>query len=181
MKPNSREKAWIGIDPGSTGAIIAYTSKGELFSWAFDGVECSDVIREALSYLSQYDRLVVLEKVNACPGQSASSMFKFGMNFGKPIGVMIGMGVPFALITPQRWQYTYIEKGMEKKDRKEALHQASLKAFPKEKFPKVRHKKTMSDAFLICDFCRKNFKSEEEIRLNKYQHKLTEGKETICR
>lgn len=47
---------------------------------------------------------VVIEQVNAMPGQGVTSMFRFGETFGALQGITAGLGLPLHLIRPQEWQ-----------------------------------------------------------------------------
>lgn len=50
---------------------------------------------------------VVIEKVNAFPGQGVSSSFRFGQGFGMLLGVFGALRVPVQLVAPNRWKKFY--------------------------------------------------------------------------
>ena len=48
--------------------------------------------------------LVILEKQQAMPKQGVSSMFLIGRGFGLWQGILAGMGLPYRIVHPKRWQ-----------------------------------------------------------------------------
>jgi hypothetical protein len=72
--------AWIGIDPGASGAIAVVFGSGNVCWIKNDSTEheLANWIRElALSH----ELVAVIEQVNAMPKQGVSSTFKFGKSF----------------------------------------------------------------------------------------------------
>ena len=47
---------------------------------------------------------VVVEKVNAMPGQGVTSMFNFGQTFGAIKGICAALGLPIFFVTPSKWK-----------------------------------------------------------------------------
>ena len=94
-------KAYVGIDPGKSGAIAIILQDGTVETYTFD----ANVYVHTLRFLSQkYTPICCLEKVGAMPGQGVVSMFNFGHNFGFIEGLLQAYGVPYQLVPPQTWK-----------------------------------------------------------------------------
>ena len=99
MKPN----AWIGIDPGKTGAAALVYADGHLVKdWPGDVVSASDLLLEWR--MTFHVQLVALERVHAMPKQGVSSTFSLGQNFGQWEGIIAAFALPSIQPTPQEWQ-----------------------------------------------------------------------------
>ena len=105
----------FGIDPGITGAVAI-----------LDGKEIIDVLdlptmsegkknKKQLNsaHLSQYisnnvkdinKTVVVVEQVNAMPGQGVTSMFNFGQTFGAIKGISATLKLPIFFVRPAKWK-----------------------------------------------------------------------------
>ena len=105
----------FGIDPGIAGAIAI-----------LDGNEIIDVLdlptmsegkknKKQLNsaHLSQYissnvkdinKTVVVVEQVNAMPGQGVTSMFNFGQTFGAIKGISATLKLPIYFVRPSKWK-----------------------------------------------------------------------------
>jgi Holliday junction resolvasome RuvABC endonuclease subunit len=141
MKP----PAWIGIDPGASGAIAVVFSSGNVCGIKNDSTEheLAEWIRDlALSH----ELAAVIERVNAMPKQGVSSTFKFGKSFGFLIGLLTALQVPFEAYTPQVWQkhMRCLTKG----------NKNVSKAAAQRLWPTVKITHANADALLIAEFCR---------------------------
>ena len=47
---------------------------------------------------------VVVEQVNAMPGQGVTSMFNFGQTFGAIKGICAALGLPIFFVRPSKWK-----------------------------------------------------------------------------
>ena len=47
---------------------------------------------------------VVVEQVNAMPGQGVTSMFNFGQTFGAIKGICAALGLPIYFVRPAKWK-----------------------------------------------------------------------------
>ena len=47
---------------------------------------------------------IVVEQVNAMPGQGVTSMFNFGQTFGAIKGVCAALGFPIYFVRPSKWK-----------------------------------------------------------------------------
>ena len=96
---------YIGIDPGKNGGIACISddkNNVEAFSYSDDFLICylGFVYTQGL----QDNVICYLEHVHAMPKQGVSSTFNFGMNFGFIQGVLKAYGIPYELVTPQKWK-----------------------------------------------------------------------------
>lgn len=107
----------VGIDPGKSGGLAAIDGDGGLidgirmpllqhgkrdlvdvfriWDWADD---THDGVRP-----EAFDR-IVLEQVNAMPGQGVTSMFNFGRHTGSVEAYALSTGKPVVWVTPQKWK-----------------------------------------------------------------------------
>ena len=95
---------YIGVDPGKNGGIAFI----DTFKQSYDVyVFSEETLLKKLYQFSKYktDSIkCVLEKVNAMPGQGVVSMFNFGQNYGFIQGVLKAYGIPYELVSPQKWK-----------------------------------------------------------------------------
>ena len=105
----------FGIDPGIAGAIAILDEKKiidviDLPTMA-DGKKNKKQLNSA--HLSQYissniininKTVVVVEQVNAMPGQGVTSMFNFGQTFGAIKGVCAALKLPIFFVRPSKWK-----------------------------------------------------------------------------
>lgn len=100
----------IGADPGKTGCIVAIDHGGQILDWLHMPTlivgSKQRVNAAAISaWLSERQpEHCFLEQVGAGKQQGASSMFTFGHAAGLLEGTIAGAGIPFTLVTPQRWK-----------------------------------------------------------------------------
>ena len=105
----------FGIDPGLSGAIAILDEKKIVdvvdLPTMSDGKKNKKQLNSA--QLSQYissniidknKTVVVVEQVNAMPGQGVTSMFNFGQTFGAIKGVCAALGLPIFFVRPSKWK-----------------------------------------------------------------------------
>jgi len=143
MKPTS------GIDPGKNGAIAMYSDNG-MRTENFKEQSIGTVIRDMLGSEDASGVLVYLESVHAFPGQGVSSSFAFGCAFGEAKGTLEALGVPYRLVTPQRWQKMIL--GLPKKKDGASAHKRALKLEAQRRFPSMRPTLSDCDAILIAEY-----------------------------
>lgn len=97
------ETAFLGIDPGASGAVALLTHDGAMVeSWPGDSVAAADLLR---GWATQCQiKLAALERVSSRPGQGVASTFSFGTNFGCWQGILAALSIPYSMPTPQQWQ-----------------------------------------------------------------------------
>lgn len=164
-------KVWIGIDPGTDGAIAVLTnttlevhgfSKGDHRSTAH-------IIKDAVAPWTElfFDLHAVIEDVHAMPGQGVTSMFKFGYCAGAAAGAIIALGVPLTMISPRKWQSALLQGSA--KDLTDSQKKARLIARAKELFPrysdlfKLQADHNKASAALIAYYCRYHIGNEKEV------------------
>ena len=105
----------IGIDPGLSGAIAILEDKKVLKIFDMpvmsEGKKNKRQINSALlvkilnENISKADEIsVVIEQVNAMPGQGVTSMFNFGQTFGAIKGICAALELPIFYVRPAKWK-----------------------------------------------------------------------------
>ena len=105
----------IGIDPGLSGAIAILENNKviEIFDMPVmsEGKKNKRQLNSAqlVKLLSEYtldtDEIsVVVEQVNAMPGQGVTSMFNFGQTFGAIKGICAALELPIFFVRPSKWK-----------------------------------------------------------------------------
>ena len=106
----------IGIDPGLTGAIAVLEDKKviELFEMPVmaEGKKNKRQLNSAQLVKLLKDNIdnkneevsVVVEQVNAMPGQGVTSMFNFGQSFGAIKGICAALELPIFFVRPSKWK-----------------------------------------------------------------------------
>ena len=105
----------IGIDPGLSGGIAVLDNNKvlELFDMPVmaDGKKnkkqlnsalLAKLIKESISNTSE--SAVIVEQVNAMPGQGVTSMFNFGQTFGAIKGICATLELPIFFVRPSKWK-----------------------------------------------------------------------------
>jgi len=105
----------FGVDPGVSGAISILRNKkvlevfdmptmidGKKNKKQVNGSQVANIIKENLS--SDEEISVVVEHVNAMPGQGVTSMFNFGQSFGVVKGVCSALNLPIYFVRPMKWK-----------------------------------------------------------------------------
>jgi len=105
----------IGIDPGLSGAIAILEDNKieEIFDMPVmsDGKKNKRQLNSALLVKLIKDNIKILEntimiveQVNAMPGQGVTSMFNFGQTFGAIKGICAALGLPIVFVRPAKWK-----------------------------------------------------------------------------
>ncbi len=105
----------IGIDPGLSGgiAILENNKVKEMFDMPVmsDGKKNKRQLNSALlvqlvrdNIKDIEDTVMVVEQVNAMPGQGVTSMFNFGQSFGAIKGICAALGLPIFFVRPAKWK-----------------------------------------------------------------------------
>ncbi len=96
--------AYIGIDPGASGAVALISQDGEVRvkDWPGCIVNAADYLRAwRVDYRIE---LAAVEVQAAMPKQGVTSMFRLGTNYGAWLGILAALGIPTALVKPRQWQ-----------------------------------------------------------------------------
>ena len=105
----------IGIDPGLSGALAVMHDKkvinmydmpvmaeGKKNKRQLNSSQLVNIIKENIN--EDEDTIVVVEQVNAMPGQGVTSMFNFGQTFGAIKGVCAALKLPIFFVRPSKWK-----------------------------------------------------------------------------
>ena len=105
----------IGIDPGIQGALaildnekvidivdLPVMSDGKKNKKQLNGAYLSDYLKKHI--LNIENTVVVVEQVNAMPGQGVTSMFNFGQTFGVIKGICAALKIPIYFVRPSKWK-----------------------------------------------------------------------------
>ena len=105
----------FGIDPGVSGAISVLEDKkvidvfemptmidGKKNKKQVNGSQVSNIIKDKMKNAKEL--IVVVEHVNAMPGQGVTSMFNFGQSFGVIKGICSALSLPIYFVRPTKWK-----------------------------------------------------------------------------
>ena len=150
----------IGIDPGLSGAIavledikvlnlfeMPVMAEGKKNKRQLNSAQLVNIIKENTN--GDEEIAVIVEQVNAMPGQGVTSMFNFGQTFGAIKGECAALGLPIFFVRPSKWK-KYFELINSSKD---ASRTKVIEMYPS--FSKQLAKKkdvNKSDAILIARF-----------------------------
>lgn len=116
-------KSVLGVDPGMGGALCILDDSGGYLIESMPRIgkqlDLGSLAGWIRSHREQIARAFI-EQVSARPGQGVSTMFKFGRAYGSVEGVIAALGIPYELVTPQRWtkiMHAGIEGGQTAKER----------------------------------------------------------------
>ena len=158
----------IGIDPGITGAISILENKkvidvydtptmidGKKNKRQVNGAQITNIIKEIIS--NNKEVVVVVEQVNAMPGQGVTSMFNFGQSFGVIKGICSALGIPIYFVRPTKWKkhFNLI------KTNKDASRTKVIEIYPEisSKLPRKKDS-NKADAVLIASFFYNTYQKE---------------------
>jgi crossover junction endodeoxyribonuclease RuvC len=147
----------IGVDPGINGAISVIENKkilevydtptmidGKKNKRQINGAQVTNIFKERLNLNKEV--IVVVEQVNAMPGQGVTSMFNFGQSFGVIKGICAALSLPIHFVRPAKWKkhFNLI------KTNKDASRTKVIESYP-EISSKLHRKKdsNRADAILI--------------------------------
>ena len=150
----------IGIDPGLSGAIailennrvlnifdMPVMSEGKKNKRQLNSALLVNLIKENID--NQEEVSVVVEQVNAMPGQGVTSMFNFGQSFGVLKGVCAAMQLPIFFVRPAKWKKYYDLINSQK----DSSRVKAIEMFPKFSSTLSRKKDTnKADAILIANY-----------------------------
>ena len=105
----------IGIDPGLSGgiAILKHNKVLNIFDMPVmpEGKKNKRQLNSAQlvtlikgNIKSNEEIIVIVEQVNAMPGQGVTSMFNFGQTFGAIKGVCAALELPIFFVRPSKWK-----------------------------------------------------------------------------
>ena len=105
----------IGIDPGLSGALailkdskvlkifdMPVMSEGKKNKKQLNSAQLVSILKENMTEID--NTAVVVEQVNAMPGQGVTSMFNFGQTFGAIKGVCAALNLSIFFVRPSKWK-----------------------------------------------------------------------------
>ena len=105
----------VGIDPGLSGAIailennkvlnifdMPVMAEGKKNKRQLNSAQLVNIIKDSTK--PNAEKTVVVEQVNAMPGQGVTSMFNFGQTFGAIKGVCAALELPIFFVRPSKWK-----------------------------------------------------------------------------
>ena len=150
----------IGIDPGLSGGIavlennkvkkifdMPVMSEGKKNKRQLNSAQLVKLLRD--NYSDQEEVSVVVEQVNAMPGQGVTSMFNFGQTFGALKGICAALELPIFFVRPSKWK-KHFELINSSKD---ASRTKAIEMYPRLASQLAKKKDVnKSDAILIARF-----------------------------
>ena len=152
----------FGIDPGVSGAISVLEDKkiieifymptmidGKKNKKQVNGSQVTNIIKERLNNEKEKEVVVVVEHVNAMPGQGVTSMFNFGQSFGVIKGICSALSLPIYFVRPTKWKkyFNLI------KTNKDASRTKVIEVYPEISWKLSRKKDSnKADAILIARY-----------------------------
>ena len=105
----------IGIDPGISGGVAVLENnkvlslfdmpvmpEGKKNKRQLNSAQLVKLLKDNISKNEEIS--VVIEQVNAMPGQGVTSMFNFGQTFGAIKGICAALGLPVFFVRPSKWK-----------------------------------------------------------------------------
>tara|TARA_B100001059_G_C17468260_1_gene395632 strand:+ start:91 stop:582 length:492 start_codon:yes stop_codon:yes gene_type:complete len=159
----------IGIDPGLSGAIailennkvlnlfdIPVMAEGKKNKRQLNSALLVSLLKKNIS--NEDEIVVVVEQVNAMPGQGVTSMFNFGQTFGAIKGICAALNLPIFFVRPSKWK-KHFELINSSKD---SSRTKAIEMYPKLSNELAKKKDVnKSDAILIARFYSETRLSEE--------------------
>jgi len=150
----------IGIDPGVSGAICILNNgiivnihemptmiDGKKNKKQVNGAEVVNIFLDEIK--NEKDVKVIIEHVNAMPGQGVTSMFNFGQSFGVLKGICSALRLPINFVRPAKWKKHYNLIGTNK----DASRTKAIELFPNISSEMSRKKDSnKADAVLIAKY-----------------------------
>ena len=159
----------IGIDPGLSGAIailednkvlnifdMPVMAEGKKNKRQLNSAQLVNIIKSNFEDVD--NTAVVVEQVNAMPGQGVTSMFNFGQTFGVIKGITATLEIPIFFVRPSKWK-KHFELINSSKD---SSRTKAIEMYPKLSNELAKKKDVnKSDAILIARFYSETRLSEE--------------------
>lgn len=151
---------YMGIDPGKNGGIACMftinnmTLKSTVSCEPYSESSLISLCRDL--YEQKQPAICYLEQVHAMPKQGVSSTFNFGMNYGFIQGVLKAYGIPYELVTPQKWKKEFSctsDKNTSIEVCKRLFPNVNLKATDRCK----KDHDGMAEALLIAEYGRRHY------------------------
>jgi hypothetical protein len=146
---------YLGLDLGQAGACAVLNSDGTVHE-VFNTPDTRMGFVERFKPYTDTQCFCITEKVASMPQNGVKASMTFGMIVERSLFTLELCKIAFQEVTPQTWMKTY----MLKKDKGESntAWKNRLKAKAQQLFPHQKITLANADAFLIAEYCRRNFK-----------------------
>lgn len=139
----------IGVDPGKHGGLAIYDTQAKAFTgvFAFNKITYPEI---QCILKGKNDAVAYVEKPSPSrAGESISSARTFGEHIGLINGVLIGLEIPFRMVSCKVWEKGLVPPLLQGNDRKRAL-----KSVCQQRFPELKKLITLDtcDAILIAEW-----------------------------
>lgn len=154
----AKAQLYMGIDPGSKGAIVVIQGNRIEGCVGLGGLTTEALWRHLWKYRGCL--FCDIEKVTGYIGEAhpGSAMFNFGMGFGKLLMGLESAGINHEQVPPKRWQ-----KGIgmiKNKGESDARWKKRLEHLAQKLFPRQYVHASNADALLIAYYCQRNHREE---------------------
>lgn len=176
MENNPYPKAYIGVDPGKKGGIVAITQNGIIGKWVIpllgDNVDGNGIWTILSALKEKYNCTLILEDVHSLFGMSASTNFSMGHTLGILDGIIAVSKIRLIRVSPKTWQKSIWEnndmvykpiKPEQKKpsvDTKATSINAAYRLYPNADFRATTRSKNpwdgITDACCLSEYGRRN-------------------------
>lgn len=150
-------RAWyIGFDPGKKGFCCILETGLNNFSHypLFVGQRLNQELVNHINMLAGQDVMAIVEQVHSMPGQGVASTFSFGTSYGKILGMLEALGIPYVTCTPGKWQKAMWEACDKAANTKLTSYNAARRLLPNMDFRRSERCKNFDDnlvdSTLIC-------------------------------
>ena len=147
-------RVFIGIDPGIKGGV------GILYNESYYAKATPPTVKEMANELIAIKNIgpdlpvyCCIEKVHSFPGNSGRSMITFGTNYGRWLGILATLRIPYTEVIPSKWMKHFGAMPKDRKDRKN-----HIKHLAQQRYPDVDITLATSDAMLIATYLKETNK-----------------------
>ena len=153
---------WIGVDPGSKGAVAAIYDDNGVQRVAVAGWDNMLFVSFCKAFKDRADEngeqiVAAVEKVGAVHGNGLVSTFSFGKNAGFIEGVLSTLNIGYQLVPPKKWKDAFSLNS----DKAKSI-EVCKRLFPDVSLKRTERCKTDSDglaeSILISEWCRRTMK-----------------------
>lgn len=151
---------YAGIDPGLKGgiSIISSSNVHNKVSQSWKMPETDKDLFSILHYLKTMKARVVIEKAQCMPKMSTTAMFNYGVGYGKILGMLIALEIPYHEVRPTEWKKEVLAGVKDKRSKLESIlmvnrifPEADLLATPRSTVPHDG----IAEAILIAEYGRR--------------------------
>ena len=153
-------KRFIGIDPGSNGAIAMIAGDGTVEIYELN----DNNLKYILTDWCMDDCIACVEQVASSPQMGVKSAFSFGEGYGKIKMALMCHYIPFETVTPMKWKKEfgcYLSKDATPKQKKDKDIEICKRLYPTislKRTPKCRTDDDgFADALLLATYAKRKF------------------------